>query len=43
MNSIEGIRLAKRVADILKCSRAEAEQVIVGGCCLLYTSDAADE
>jgi 23S rRNA pseudouridine2604 synthase len=31
MNSTEGIRLAKRVADILKCSRAEAEQVIVGG------------
>jgi 23S rRNA pseudouridine2604 synthase len=31
MNSIEGIRLAKRVADILKCSRSEAEQVIVGG------------
>ena len=27
----EGIRLSKRVADILKCSRAEAEQVIVGG------------
>ena len=27
----EGIRLAKRVADILKCSRSEAEQVIVGG------------
>jgi 23S rRNA pseudouridine2604 synthase len=31
MNSPEGIRLAKRVAEILKCSRAEAEQVIVGG------------
>ena len=29
--STEGIRLSKRVADILKCSRAEAEQVIVGG------------
>lgn len=28
---IEGIRLSKRVADILKCSRSEAEQVIVGG------------
>jgi len=27
----EGIRLSKRVADILKCSRSEAEQVIVGG------------
>jgi 23S rRNA pseudouridine2604 synthase len=27
----EGIRLSKRVADMLKCSRAEAEQVIVGG------------
>lgn len=27
----EGIRLAKRVAEILKCSRSEAEQVIVGG------------
>ena len=27
----EGIRLSKRVADILKCSRTEAEQVIVGG------------
>jgi 23S rRNA pseudouridine2604 synthase len=27
----EGLRLSKRVADILKCSRAEAEQVIVGG------------
>ena len=27
----EGIRLSKRVAEILKCSRAEAEQVIVGG------------
>lgn len=27
----EGIRLSRRVADILKCSRAEAEQVIVGG------------
>lgn len=27
----DGIRLSKRVADILKCSRAEAEQVIVGG------------
>ena len=31
MNPTEGIRLAKRVADILKCSRSEAEQVIVGG------------
>lgn len=31
MNPPEGIRLAKRVADILKCSRSEAEQVIVGG------------
>jgi 23S rRNA pseudouridine2604 synthase len=30
-HSTEGIRLSKRVADILKCSRAEAEQVIVGG------------
>ena len=30
MNPTEGIRLAKRVADILKCSRSEAEQVIVG-------------
>jgi len=29
--STDGIRLSKRVADILKCSRAEAEQVIVGG------------
>ncbi len=29
--STEGIRLSKRVANILKCSRAEAEQVIVGG------------
>jgi 23S rRNA pseudouridine2604 synthase len=29
--STEGIRLSKRVADLLKCSRAEAEQVIVGG------------
>ena len=29
--STEGIRLSKRVAVILKCSRAEAEQVIVGG------------
>ena len=27
----EGIRLSKRVADLLKCSRSEAEQVIVGG------------
>jgi 23S rRNA pseudouridine2604 synthase len=27
----EGIRLSKRVADMLKCSRSEAEQVIVGG------------
>ncbi len=27
----EGIRLSKRVAEILKCSRSEAEQVIVGG------------
>ena len=27
----EGIRLSKRVADILKCSHSEAEQVIVGG------------
>jgi len=27
----DGIRLSKRVADILKCSRSEAEQVIVGG------------
>ena len=27
----EGIRLSKRVADILKCSRSEAEQVTVGG------------
>jgi 23S rRNA pseudouridine2604 synthase len=31
LNPIEGIRLSKRVADILKCSRSEAEQVIVGG------------
>lgn len=34
MNEItetEGIRLSKRVADVLKCSRSEAEQVIVGG------------
>ena len=31
MKPTEGIRLAKRVADILKCSRSEAEQVIVGG------------
>ncbi len=31
MNPSEGIRLSKRVADILKCSRSEAEQVIVGG------------
>ncbi len=31
MPSSEGIRLSKRVADILKCSRSEAEQVIVGG------------
>ena len=29
--SEEGIRLSKRVAEILKCSRSEAEQVIVGG------------
>ena len=27
----EGVRLSKRVAEILKCSRSEAEQVIVGG------------
>ncbi|MEY3999056.1 MAG: hypothetical protein RLY60_1868 [Pseudomonadota bacterium] len=31
LNTTEGIRLAKRVADILKCSRSEAEQVIIGG------------
>ncbi len=31
MKSSEGIRLSKRVADLLKCSRSEAEQVIVGG------------
>ena len=31
LKSTEGVRLAKRVADILKCSRSEAEQVIVGG------------
>jgi len=30
-SSEEGIRLSKRVAEILKCSRSEAEQVIVGG------------
>ena len=29
--STEGIRLAKRVAALLTCSRSEAEQVIVGG------------
>ena len=29
--SMEGIRLAKRVAALLACSRSEAEQVIVGG------------
>ena len=31
VKSSEGIRLSKRVADLLKCSRSEAEQVIVGG------------
>ncbi len=31
LENTQGIRLSKRVADILKCSRAEAEQVIVGG------------
>ena len=31
LESTHGIRLAKRVAAILKCSRSAAEQVIVGG------------
>jgi 23S rRNA pseudouridine2604 synthase len=31
VKSSEGVRLSKRVADLLKCSRSEAEQVIVGG------------
>lgn len=31
LESTEGIRLAKRVAALLTCSRSEAEQVIVGG------------
>ena len=30
-NTEAGVRLSKRVAEILKCSRSEAEQVIVGG------------
>jgi len=31
LESTQGIRLAKRVAALLKCSRSAAEQVIVGG------------
>ena len=31
IESTEGIRLAKRVAALLSCSRSEAEQVIAGG------------
>ena len=31
IESTEGIRLAKRVAALLNCSRSEAEQVIIGG------------
>ena len=42
VKSSEGIRLSKRVADLLKCSRSEAEQVIVG-CWVKVNEQVVDE